>query len=211
MKEGVSEEFFKDKHKWTAFLKQLYGVKNTSELTADMLERPLLPHQTNPHCFRSVYQFTRKKIDSEREPQTPDRIEETEKLDEVQWSEVKVPRLKQQVTPEEYNRQSQEVIYLKRLSDEGTRVLLSAELKERLTLASLKDQLFDQKSQEVVRSVYKGERKPTLEQICPEQTLRNRRSQWQKKLKLRYKTQSGSVEETPESKLFINGAAFRKP
>ena len=56
---------------------------------------------------------------------------------------MKVPRLQQQVTPEEYNRQSQEVIYLKRLSDEGTRVLLSAELKERLTLASLKDELFD--------------------------------------------------------------------
>jgi hypothetical protein len=55
MKEGVGEEFFKDKHKWTAFLKLLHGVKNTSELTSEMLERPLLPHQTNPHCFRSVY------------------------------------------------------------------------------------------------------------------------------------------------------------
>ena len=30
MKEGVSEEFFKEKHKWTAYLKLLYGVKNTS-------------------------------------------------------------------------------------------------------------------------------------------------------------------------------------
>lgn len=80
MKEGVSEEFFKDKPKWTAFLKLLYGVKNTSQLTADMLERPLLPHQTNPHCFRSVYQFTRKQIDSERKLQTPDKIDQIEEF-----------------------------------------------------------------------------------------------------------------------------------
>ena len=45
MKEGVSEEFFRDREKWTAYLKLLYGVKNTSELTAEMLEKPLLPHQ----------------------------------------------------------------------------------------------------------------------------------------------------------------------
>ncbi len=69
--------------------------------------------------------------------------QEKEELDQLEWSEVKAPRLQQQVTPEEYNRQSQEVIYLKRLTDEGTRVLMSAELKERLSLASLKDQLFD--------------------------------------------------------------------
>lgn len=95
----------------------------------------------------------------------------------MQCSEVKIPLLQPQVTLDEYNKQSQEVVYLKRLADEGTQVLLSAELKERLTLASLKDELFDQTSQGgVVRSVYKGKRKPRLEQICPEQTLKNRQS-----------------------------------
>jgi len=67
-------------------------------------------------------------------------------VDLIEYSDVKVPQLQRQVSSEEYHKQSQEVIYLKRLTDEGTRVLLSAELKERLTLATLKDELFDKQS-----------------------------------------------------------------
>jgi hypothetical protein len=44
MKEGVSEEFFQDKEKWTSYLKLLYGVKKTSDLTAEILEKPLMPY-----------------------------------------------------------------------------------------------------------------------------------------------------------------------
>jgi hypothetical protein len=64
-------------------------------------------------------------------------------LENLQCSEVKAPLLQPKITLDEYNKQSQEVVYLKRLTDEGTAVMLSAELKERLALASLKDELFD--------------------------------------------------------------------
>ena len=38
MKEGVDEEFFKDKSRWNAYLKLMYNIKNTSQLTSDMIE-----------------------------------------------------------------------------------------------------------------------------------------------------------------------------
>jgi hypothetical protein len=44
IKEGVSEEFFQDKEKWSSYLKLLHGVKNLQEISADDLAKPLLPH-----------------------------------------------------------------------------------------------------------------------------------------------------------------------
>ena len=63
-----------------------------------------------------------------------------------------------------------------------------------MELANVKDELFDQQSQTVARSVYKGVKKPTLEQICPEQTLKNRRSDWRKKFKLRYQSTKSNAK-----------------
>lgn len=55
-------------------------------------------------------------------------------------------------------------------------VHLSADLKEKLALATLKDTINDQLISDAIRSsAYKGNRKPTVEEICPEQTLKNRR------------------------------------
>lgn len=74
--------------------------------------------------------------------------------------------------------------------------MLSKDLQEKIEFAKLKDTIFDNCS-EGIRSVYAVKRKPRLEEICPKQTIKNRRTMQKNKIKLRFNRKYKQCEETP--------------
>lgn len=42
---------------------RLHGVDSLNQITSAMLSSPLLPHQKNHKCFKSVYNFTKQDVE----------------------------------------------------------------------------------------------------------------------------------------------------
>ena len=58
IEEGFDPAWFEQSEKWKVYVKLLYGIDDLDKITIEHLKRPLLPHQQNKRCFRSIYNFT---------------------------------------------------------------------------------------------------------------------------------------------------------